>query len=175
MNRISMIVILVFLMGWSSMGLVPGRVLSPVLGSWSMREIHWITKDTTYSIENAQPGIFIFTPTAYSVMWIPVDTPRQAFRNLSRPSDEEIKAGFQTVVFNAGSYEWTDSTLTSTAHIAKVPGFEGGKQYYRYKIDRDEMVLTMFDETYPDGSKPEWHGRYVTKFVLRRIDSWDAE
>ncbi len=30
--------------------------------------------------------------------------------------------------------------------------------------------LTMFDETYPNGTKPEWFGRYVTEFVLERID-----
>ncbi|MCB0689938.1 MAG: lipocalin-like domain-containing protein [Saprospiraceae bacterium] len=145
--------------------------MSPVLGSWSMREVHWISTDTTYSIHNTQPGIFIFTPKSYAIMWTPSQQPRRAFEVLSKPTDEEILDGFRSVVFNAGSYVWTDSTLISTAVIAKVPGFEGGKQYYRYQIEHGILTLVMFDETYPDGSKPEWSGRYVTKFILEKIDS----
>lgn len=146
------------------------RAISPFAGSWKMKEIHWITKDTIYRIERAQPGMFIFTSGAYSVMWTPVNEPRPAFSNLSRPTDEEIKNGFQTIVFNAGSYEWRDSTIITNAYIAKVPGFEGGRQYYHFKLKEDVLSLTMYDETYPDGSRPEWYGRYVTRFLLTRLD-----
>lgn len=149
---------------------LPGET-SPVIGSWSMQEVHWITKDTTYSIYHAQPGIFIFTPTSYSIMWTPDEQPRSPFKMLSQPTEKEMLDGFQSVVFNAGSYIWTDSTIISTAVIAKVPGFEGGTQHYRYQIGHDRLTLVMFDETYPDGSKPDWFGKYVTKFILQRIDT----
>jgi len=153
----------------------PLNLSPPVLGSWTMKEVHWITNDTTYSIPNSQPGIFIFTPKSYSIMWTPTNAPREPFKILGKPTDKELKSGFQSVIFNAGIYEWTDSTITSTAIIAKVPGFEGGKQYYRYAIEDDILTLTMFDETYPDGKKPEWFGKYVTQFVLSRIDNWSPE
>lgn len=143
---------------------------NPLMGAWEMKAVHWKTTDTTYTIATAQPGIFIFTANKYSIQWTPNEEPRTPFQILSKPTDEELIAGFRSVVFNAGSYEMTDSTVTATAFIAKVPGFEGGIQYYRYTIKDDELSLTMFDETYPDGKKPEWFGRYVTEFVMQKVD-----
>ncbi len=142
---------------------------NPLIGSWQISSIYWITADTTYAIEKAQPGLFMVNPTNYSIMWTPTPTPRTPFENLSKPTDEETIAGFRSIVFNAGTYTQTDSTLTTTAQIAKVPGFEGGVQYYRYHIKEDQLELTMFDETYPDGSKPDWYGKYQTKFVMSRV------
>lgn len=143
---------------------------NPLKGTWQMTSVHWKTKDTTYSIHEAQPGLFIFTDETYSIMWTPIDEPRTPFADLSKPTDEELMAGFRTVVFNAGRYSHTDSTATAIPIIAKVPGFEGGKQFYRYTIDGDMLHLTMFDETYPNGDKPGWYGRYVTEFVMKRIE-----
>ncbi len=139
-----------------------------LIGSWELKSIEWITADTSYVISDAQPGIFMIDSARYSTMWTPTREPRISFQNLSNPSEDEILSGFRSVVFNAGTHIITDSTLVTTASIAKVPGFEGGKQYYRYTIHDDEMDLTMFDETYPDGSKPDWAGIYVTKFRMIR-------
>ena len=141
-----------------------------LLGSWKMKEIHWKTKDTTYSIAKAEPGIFFFTDSSYAIMWTPTDKPREPFKILSKPTNDELIKGFRSVVFNAGSYTFTDTTVTSTAFIAKVPGFEKGKQFYKYTINENRLRLTMYDETYPDGKKPEWFGKYVTEFVLHKID-----
>ena len=141
---------------------------NPLLGSWKMQEIHWKTKDTTYSIMNAEPGMFFFTKNSYAIMWTPTRKLRTPFINLSKPTDEECIAGFKSVVFNSGSYTFTDSTVNATAYIAKVPGFEGGQQFYTYKIVNDILHLTMFDETYPNGDKPDWSGKYVTEFVLKK-------
>ena len=149
---------------------MPKVEVCPIVGSWSMKAIHWVTKDTTYSIPEAQPGVLIITPGRYSIMWTPTEKPRTPFENLSEPSEEELIAGFRSVVFNTGTYVYTDSTITTTAEIAKVPGFEGGIQYYRYALQGDELTFTMFDETYPDGTKPAWFGRYETKFVLERLE-----
>jgi len=140
----------------------------PLLGAWEMQSVHWITPDTTYTIAQAQPGIIIFDEDRYSLMWTPTESPRVPFEELSNPTDEEVIAGFRSVVFNGGTYEKTDSTVTTQAQIAKVPGFEGGLQYYRYELDGTRLELVMYDETYPDGGKPEWFGSVETKFVLRR-------
>ncbi|MEZ4884514.1 MAG: hypothetical protein R3E32_07305 [Chitinophagales bacterium] len=35
----------------------------PLMGSWEMKEIHWKTPDTTYSIQEAHPGIFMINST----------------------------------------------------------------------------------------------------------------
>lgn len=134
-----------------------------------MKEIHWVLKDTTYSIAAPQPGLFILTTDSYATMWTPTREPRVPFKSLSQPTDEEKIAGFGSIVFNSGTYTKTDSTLTTTALIAKVPGFEGGVQYYRYNILEGVLELTMFDETYPDGEKPEWFGQVESKFVYQRM------
>ena len=80
-----------------------------------------------------------------------------------------MKDGLKSVVFNGGTWISNDSVLTTTAEIAKVPGFEGGKQFYKYKLDGNMMELTMYDETYPNGDKPAWYGKVKTKFVLSKI------
>ena len=140
-----------------------------LLGSWKMTSVHWKSADTTYSIHQAQPGVFMIDEHRYATMWTPIDQPRTPFKDLSAPTKEELVAGFRSVVFNSGTYEMTDSTLTTTALIAKVPGFEGGIQFYRYKIKGDSLALTMFDETYPDGEKPNWFGKYVSIFKYVRV------
>lgn len=140
-----------------------------IWGSWELQAIHWIAKDTTYSINKAQPGLFMIDQDRYSIMWTPTQSPREPFKVLSQPTDAEIKNGFRSIVFNAGNYEMNDSTLITRAQIAKVPGFEGGKQCYRYTIQSDTLQLTMYDETYPDGTKPEWYGKVQTQFVLKRL------
>ena len=141
---------------------------NPLPGAWHVVSVHWRSADDTQSIESAQPGLFIFTDDHYSLMWVPINEPRTAFKELSKPTADEMQAGFRSVVFNAGHYQQTDSGIVSTAIIAKVPGFEGGKQYFRFRLDGERMLLTMFDETYPDGSKPDWAGRWETEFVLQR-------
>jgi len=143
---------------------------NPILGSWEMLSVNWIGRDTTYTVAKAQPGIFYFTSKSYGIMWTPTQKPRKAFVNLSKPTDEEIISGFRSVIFNGGSYTYTDSTVTTVAKIAKVPGFEGGTQFYKFSIVNDTLTISMFDETYPDGTKPSWVGDWITEFVMKKID-----
>ena len=168
MKNLSVLLSLLFLIGCKEVS--NDQPKNELLGVWEMKSILWITKDTTYTISEAQPGKFIFTPTNYSLMWTPTEEPRIPFRELSNPTNEETIAGFRSIVFNTGTYDYTDSTIVSRAQIAKVPGFEGGQQFYRYNINGDTLSLTMYDETYPNGEKPNWFGRYVTKFILVKIE-----
>ncbi len=161
----------ILIIGMGCAGTIPDKKSqNRLLGSWKLKKIHWITNDTMYSIPKAEPGIFFFTDSSYAIMWTPTDKPRKPFKILSKPTEEEIIAGFKSIVFNAGRYTFTDSTIVATALIAKVPGFEGGKQFYWYTIDKNHLNLTMYDETYPNGKKPEWFKKYVTTFVLTKID-----
>lgn len=144
--------------------------ISSISGTWEMKSIHWITKDTIYSINKAQPGMLMLNSNRYSIMWTPIKEPRTPFKNLSKPTDEELKSGFRSIVFNSGTYKYSDSTITTTANIAKVPGFEGGKQFYTYKLNNKIMELIMYDEIYPDGTRPKWYGKFQTKFVLEKVD-----
>ena len=143
---------------------------NPLIGSWNVEEIYWKTPDTTYAIKNAQPGIFMVTETRYSMMWTPTQYSRIPFKKLAYPTDEEILTGFRSIVFNSGTYTMTDSMFHIKATIAKVPGFEGGTQSFKYKLYGDGLELNMIDETYPNGDKPDWYGHVETTFKLSKID-----
>ncbi len=160
--------IILFLLGCNSNA--PNAAASfPLLGTWEVKSIAWISKDTVHTIAKAQPGMFLFTPTGYSLMWTPTPGPRTPFRKLAEPDSLEIRSGFASIVFNAGSYRYTDSTLVTTAKIAKVPGFEKGTQFYDYRMLGEKLQLTMYDETYPDGTKPDWSGTWKTRFILEKV------
>lgn len=146
----------------------PGKPI--LMGNWEVQELHWVSPDKTRSIVPAQTGMFMLNETRYAIMWTPTPTSRTPFGVLASPTDEELKAGFNSIAFNAGTYELTDSVITTTAIIAKVPGFEGGKQFFRYHIDHSTLTLVMFDETYPNGTKPSWSGKLEVKLVLKRVD-----
>lgn len=141
--------------------------VKPLEGSWKMQEIHYIYPDTTY-IGKITYGTLLFAPKRYSLLYNPWTTERKAFDTLSKPSDAEIKAAFQSIVFNSGSYIYTDSTVVTKADMAKVPGFEGGQQFYSYSIKDDNLDIMMYDETYPDGKKPEWFGKMKVLFKMKK-------
>jgi len=141
--------------------------VNPLEGSWKMQEIHYIYEDTTY-VGNTTYGTLLFAPKRYSLLYNPWTTERKAFDTLSKPTDAEIKAAFRSIVFNSGSYEYTDSTVITKADLAKVPGFEGGQQFYNYSIENDELDIMMYDETYPDGNKPEWYGKMKVLFKMKK-------
>lgn len=140
-----------------------------LVGAWELQAVHWRSAERERSIDPAQPGLFLFTGSHYSIIWSPNEQPRTPFAVLAEPTDEEIGAGFRSIIFNAGHYQASKDQLVSTAMAAKVPGFEGGRQYYRYRVEGDRLLLTMFDERYPDGGKPAWSGQVQTEFVLRRV------
>jgi hypothetical protein len=139
-----------------------------LLGSWKMKQIDYIYADKTHSVEQALMGTFMFTPKRYVIMYNPWKNPRMAFKSLAKPSDSEIIASFKTIVYNSGSYTLTNSAVTTIADIAKVPGFEGGQQFYNYKLENDRLEMTMFDEIYPNGDKPEWFGKLKVRFILQK-------
>lgn len=139
---------------------------NPLVGSWQLQSVKWVSESRTAQIEHAQPGLFMFDEGHYSLMWSPKQTPRTPFENLSKPTDEEVLKGFRSIVFNAGTYQTSGSKLNATAMVAKVPGFEGGQQHYTFRFENDQLILTMYDETYPDGSKPDWSGKWQTEFTL---------
>jgi len=143
---------------------------NPLQGAWQVESIAWITPDTTYRIKEAQPGILMISSTRYSFIWTPTDEPRKPFKVLAEPTAEEFKAGFTSIVFNAGRCQIKANQMINTAEIARVPGFEGGEQVFNWELNNNVLTLTMYDETYPNGEKPKWLGKLKTEFVLTRLD-----
>ena len=142
-----------------------------LLGSWNLEEVNWVSKDTTHILKRNKLGILLITDESYGIIWSPTQDDRIPFKKLSNPTDEEVLNGFSSIVFNAGTYIKTDSTMTSTSTIAKVPGFEGGKQFYNYELEGNLLTLIMYDEVYPNGEKPKWSGIWQTMFLFKKIEA----
>lgn len=137
-------------------------------GSWKVNEIHYVYADTTYKAIGEPYGRFLFTKNHYSLMYNPRMNIRTPFKNLSKPEPEEVALAFRSMVFNSGSYTYEDSVIKTIADAAKVPGFEGGNQFYRVHKEDENMRLTFYDETYPDGNKPDWYGNLEIEFFLKK-------
>ncbi len=139
---------------------------NPLKGAWDVKSIRWISAEQTHDLPEAQPGMFIFSDQHYALMWSPKQSPRVPFKLLAKPTDDEILAGFKSIVFNSGSYVLTDTEMTATAKVAKVPGFEGGQLVFKYQFKDELLIMSLYDETYPDGKKPDWSGKWQTEFTL---------
>lgn len=137
-------------------------------GSWKVQEIQYQYADTTYIVNDDDYGRFIFSDQHYALQYNPMMTKREAFKVLSKPDSEEIIKAFRSVVFNSGTYKIENNELHTKADIAKVPGFEGGQQFYKIELSKTSLELVMYDETYPNSNKPEWYGKLKIKFVLKR-------
>ena len=49
-----------------------------------------------------------------------------------------------------------------------MAGFEGGKQFYHFKKQDEKLTFRMYDETYPNGDKPEWFGKLEVEFIFAK-------
>ncbi len=141
---------------------------NPMIGSWKIKQIDYIYADTTYVVPMSYEGRLIVSATSYSIMYNPYGRKRKSAETLSKLTDDEIKYAFQTLVFNSGSYELVGDSFVTTADMAKVAGFEGGVQYYRMVEDDESFTITMYDETFPSGNKPEWYGSLEIRFYLEK-------
>ncbi|MCK7593713.1 lipocalin-like domain-containing protein [Pseudomarimonas salicorniae] len=141
---------------------------NPLLGGWELRELHWQQNGKTHKLAPAPGGFLLLGEAHYSISWITAATPREPFKVLAGPSDAEALSAFRSIAFNAGTYTRDATTLSTRARIAKVPGFEGGQQFFRLHLDGDVLTLTLHDETYPDGSKPDWAGKLEARMIWHR-------
>lgn len=146
----------------------PAISSDPVVGAWEMQSVIWISDESTSGVEQAQPGRMLFVDGEYTLMWTSTEKPRVPFKVLSKPTDEETIAAFRSVIYNSGHYSVEGNKLVTTATMARVPGFEGGKQFYEFEIEGDILKLRMVDELYPSGEKPKWSGTWETLFTLKR-------
>ncbi len=141
---------------------------NPLFGSWKMYEIDYVYADTTYNVPLEYPGRLIIANNTYSIMHNPYGSARKSGVDISKLTEEEMIYAFKTLAFNSGTYTISDSVLSTKSDIAKVAGFEGGEQFYTIEFVDDSLLLTMFDETYPNGKKPEWYGKLKILFKLKK-------
>ena len=122
---------------------------SGLVGAWLIVETEVTTPSGTTTNENPQTGLYIFTERHFSNMLIPRES-RPLFSE--ERTEEEKLVAYDNFIADSGSYELTDSLLTTHNMIAKVPNAMDGGFPYRYILQGDSLLLT-FDAGWapPDG------------------------
>jgi hypothetical protein len=76
---------------------------------------------------DAQPGLMIFTKRHYSMVFVQGFAPRPQLSDTAK--DEELGKVFAPFTANAGTYQRSDSTITFTPIVAKVPAVMSGTPF----------------------------------------------
>ena len=112
-----------------------------LLGAWRITEVSVTSPDTTWTSKNLQPGLYIFSDRHFSNLLVSGTEDRTPFTD--ETTDEEVLAAYQRFIADAGTYEVTDTELTTHNIVAKMPNFMNGGFTYRYTVHGDSLVLTF--------------------------------
>ena len=132
-----------------------------LVGTWRIAETTRTTGDSTWVSEDPRPGLYIFTERHFSLMLIPGDSARVEWSG--EGTSEERLAAFENFVADAGTYEATDSVITMSNILAKLPWAMnlGGGGPYRYLVDGDTLTLSF---------GPGWLGETEITYRLVRLE-----
>ena len=123
----------------------------PLIGVWRVAEVRYTGPGLDVTNANPQPGLHIFTPSHYSMVWMPVrERPADAADRWVLTDEEKVRA-FGSIIVNSGTYELTDSTIVTHPYVAKTPEFIGGRAVHEYRVDGDTLHMTLVDAYAHDG------------------------
>ena len=113
----------------------------PIEGVWKVSEIV-VTGAGASTVSSPQPGLFIFTRSHYSIMYVPGSEARALKKAETATADEKI-AAYDSFLANAGTYQRAGSTLTIRPIVARDPNYMvGGFNKYQLRIDGNTLTLT---------------------------------
>jgi hypothetical protein len=117
---------------------------NPFVGAWVISRASITDPGGTTVNDSPEPGLYIFTGRHFSNMLIP-GAERAPFSR-ERTEDERLEA-YDNFIADAGTYEYTDTTLTVRNIIAKVPNvmppYASGPVTYHWRLDGEALVLTL--------------------------------
>jgi hypothetical protein len=124
-------------------------------GAWVLTSI----SDTSDNVNSEpQPGLFVFTGTHYSMMFVNSAEPRQQFAG-NAATDAELVGAYSSFTANSGRYEVNGDQITYRAYLAKNPNYMGGwpenETTVGYRIEGNTLHWT-----WPNGAG----------FTLRRVE-----
>lgn len=142
--------------------------VNPLVGAWRVSEMTTTFPDSSYTITDPQPGLYLFTATHYSMMYVPSDQPRPLdagdvpMLGSITPTDAEKVASWNTFIANSGGYELSGATLTTRPMVAKSANLmaSGGPLPMTYEVMGDTLYVTF---------APPWTPGIETRTTLTRI------
>lgn len=136
-------------------------------GAWLVTSI----TDTSGNETEAQPGLYLFTGTHYSIMFVPDSESRGQYAT-ETPTDADRLSAYNSFVANSGRYHIDGDQLTLRAYVAKDPNYMSAFPENRvtakvHIAGGDTLHLTYTGEFFISG----------TMFTLRRVEGapvpWD--
>jgi hypothetical protein len=142
--------------------------VNPLEGAWRVSVISFTAPDSSYTITNPQPSLYLFAERHYSMMYVPGNEPRPLdvgdapILGAIDPTDAEKVASWDTFIANSGTYEVRDSTITFRPMVAKSANLmaTGGPLTDTYHIVEDVLHLRFV---------PPWAPETETRTTLTRI------
>jgi hypothetical protein len=103
---------------------------SPLVGVWQLD-----------SGPSAQAGLYLFTPTHYSMVLAATDRPDVADTN--KATADELRALWGPLLANAGTYDISGDLLTIQPTVAKIPVVmkAGANEVYRFHVEGKTLTL----------------------------------
>jgi hypothetical protein len=102
---------------------------NPLVGAWR--------------VDNAQPGLYIFTKQHYSFARIQ-GQPLPDYPSNDKATDADKVAVFNTLYLNTGTYTVTGTTLATKAMVAKSKFAIGGAgNQYEFAVSGNTLTLTQ--------------------------------
>ena len=117
----------------------------PVEGAWRLSEVHLTGPDGESVDRQPLPALYTFMREHYSIVrMLGEELPRDNAR-LWYPTVAEKARQHDAIIVNAGTYELSDSILTTHPFAAKTPEFIGGRTIYEWRVVADSVWLTTLD------------------------------
>ena len=119
---------------------------APLAGAWLITETTVTTPEGTWTNENPQPGVYIFTERHFSNMLVPNEA-RPLFD--SETTDAEKLAAYTNFIADCGAYEVNGSVIVTHNIVAKLPRAmrpdrePGSGITYQFSFDGDSLLLTL--------------------------------
>ncbi len=137
-------------------------------GAWIVSSWEDLKGET---IQEPQPGIFIFTSTNYSIMYVNTAEPRPQYDADAGQTDAETLAAYASLTANSGGYEVDGNSFTTYAYVAKDTNYMGSfpENDTEYEFERDGDTLTITSKTFPEAFK------VVLESVEGKDGPWETE
>jgi len=139
-------------------GLTAANAESELEGAWIVASWEDLNGE---AVEDAQPGMYIFTGTHYAIMYASTADARPEYDAEAGRTDEETLAAYASLTANAGGLEIDGNTFTTYAYIAKdnnyMAGFPENGVEHEFERNGDSMTVTRT-------------GDFASKAVLTRVE-----